>query len=150
MKLVRKDKMMAFLVVTVIAVFSGFAVSGLLNVSRTLSSTGTVKAINVEVFWDSGCTQVVSEIDWGLLEPGENTSNTVYLKNTGNAPLTLDLSCSNWSPATAGNYMSLSWNREGTIIDVDEVLSADIVMSVSDTITGITGYSFDIVILGEG
>jgi len=67
----------------------------------TLSSTGTVKAINVEVFWDSDCTQIVSDIDWGLVEPGENTSNTVYLKNTGNAPLTLNLSCSNWIPATA-------------------------------------------------
>jgi len=150
MELERKEKMMVFLVATVIAVFSGFAVSGLLNVSRTLSSTGTVKAINVEVFWDSGCTQIVSDIAWGLAEPGENTTNIVYLKNTGNAPLTLNMSCSNWNPVAAGNYISLSWNREGTVIDVDEVLSADIVMSVSDTITGITGYSFEIIILGEG
>ena len=60
------------------------------------------------------------------------------------------MSCSNWNPITAGNYISLSWNREGTVIDVDEVLSADIVMPVSDTITGITGYSFEIIFLGEG
>lgn len=150
MELERKEKMMISLVATVIAVFSGLAVSGLLNVSRTLSSTGTVKAINVEVYWDSGCTQIVTDIDWGLVEPSENTTNTVYVKNTGNAPLSLNMSCSNWNPVTAGNYMSMSWNREGMIIDVDEVFSADILMSVSDEITGITGYSFDIIILGEG
>ena len=145
-----RGKMVLALGAIVIAVIGCFAVSGLLNVSRTFSSTGTVKAINVEVFWDLGCTQPVSDMGWGLIEPGENVTNTVYLKNTGNAALTLNMSYANWNPASAGNYIVLSWNREGLYIDVDEVLAADILMSVSDTITGITGYSFEITILGEG
>ena len=73
----RKERMMILLIVTIITVFSGLAVSGILNVTRTLSSTGTVKAINVQVFWDSDCTQIINEIDWGLIEPGENITKTI-------------------------------------------------------------------------
>lgn len=131
------------------ALISGLAVSGLVTVSRTLSSSGTVNTINVEVFWDVNCTQIISDIDWGVLDPGENTSKTIYVKNTGSTAMMLNLTYSGWNPVEAGTYLSLTWDKEGAIVTVDEVVSTMLTLHVSDTIAGITSYSFDITIAGS-
>ena len=133
-----------------LAVFSALTVSGLLSTQRVLSSSGSVKAINVEVYWDLACTQVVSSIDWGVPEPGDSVLKTVYVKNTGTAPMTLNMSCSGWSPAQAENYLTVSWDRDEAVVNGGSVLQAVLTLSVSDTITGITDFSFDIVIAGTG
>ena len=133
-----------------LALVGGLAVSGLLTVSVTLSSTGSVKAINVEVYWDFECTQVVNSIDWGTPEPGDSVAKTVYVKNTGTAPMTLSMSCSGWNPVEAGNYLTLSWDREGAILDAGAVVPAVLTLTVSDTVSGITDFSFNIVIEGTG
>jgi hypothetical protein len=44
--------------------------------------------------------------------------------------------------------MSVSWDREGQIIDPDDVLRAEITLSVSADIEGITSFSFDLTIVG--
>lgn len=131
------------------ALISGLAVSGLVTVSRTLSSSGTVNTINVEVFWDVNCTQIITDIDWGVLDPGENTSKTIYVKNTGSTAMMLNLTYSGWNPVEAGTYLSLTWDKEGAIVTVDEVVSTMLTLHVSDTIAGITSYSFDITIAGS-
>ncbi len=133
-----------------LALLSGFTVSGLLNTSKTLTSSGSVKAINVDVYWDDLCTQVVNSVDWGTPEPGEVAYQTVYIKNSGSAPLYVSMITSNWTPVEAANYLTLTWDREGASIDPDQVLPAFLTLTVSDTITGITDFSFNIVIEGTG
>ncbi len=141
----------ALLLVTIsVALVGGLAVSGILSTSRTIGTSGTVKAINVEVYWDSECTQVVNDMDWGFWEPNSIVNKTVYIKNTGNAPLTLSMSYAGWSPVEAGEYITLSWDKEGTQIVADEVVQAILTLSISNTITGITDFSFNIVIEGTG
>ena len=146
----KNTKNLGILVAVVLALASSLVVSGLLTVSKTLSSTGSVKAINVEVFWDLACTQVVSSIDWGTPEPGDSIDRTVYVKNTGNAPMNVSLSASGWVPVEAGNYLTMSWDREGAEVAADEVVQALLTLDVSGSITGITDFSFDIVIEGTG
>ena len=146
----KNTKNLGILVAVVLALASSLVVSGLLTVSKTLSSTGSVKAINVEVFWDLACTQVVSSIDWGTPEPGDSVNRTVYVKNSGSAPMNVSLSASGWVPVEAGNYLTLSWDREGAVVAVDEVVQAVLTLDVSGSITGITDFSFDIVIEGTG
>lgn len=46
-------KNLGIIAIAALAITSSLVVSGLLTVSKTLSSTGTVKAINVDVYWDS-------------------------------------------------------------------------------------------------
>lgn len=145
-----KPKLGVMLLSIAIALIGGLSVSGLLTTSKTLSSTGSVKAINVEVFWDSRCTQIVSSVDWGAQEPGGSINRTIYVKNNGNSQMTLSMSCSGWNPAGVDSYLTLTWNREGTIIDADEVLPSVLTFSVSESITGITDFSFNIVIEGTG
>ena len=145
-----KANLSVLLIVTSAALVSGFLVSGLLTTSKILSSTGSIKAINVEVYWDLECTQVVSSLDWGSPGPGDVVNQTVYVKNTGNALMTLYLNCSSWNPTEAENYLTVSWDRQGAILGADEVVQAILKLSVSSTISGITDFSFNIVIEGVG
>lgn len=145
-----KSHLTLLLASAILALVGAAAVTGLLTTSRTIGSSGTVKAINVEVYWDSGCTQVVDQIDWGTLGPGDTLDKTVYVENTGNAPLSLSISCSGWNPMEAGDYITLSWDREGGTVSPGEVVEAVLTLSVSNSISGITNFSFNIVIEGTG
>ena len=145
-----KHNVALLLVVSSLALISAFAVFGLLRASRTVESSGTVDAINVEVYWDSQCTQAVSELDWGFLEPGMSVNKTIYVKNTGTVSMTLGLSYAEWVPAEAGDYISLAWDVEGSQIDSGGVVQSVLTLSVSGVISGITDFSFNIVIEGTG
>ena len=132
------------------AALSGFFVSGLLTTRKILSSTGSVKTINVEVYWDLDCTQVASSLDWGSPKPGDVIYRTIYIKNTGSVPMTLHLNCSGWNPSGVEKYLMVSWDRQGAILNIDEVVQAILKLSVSSTVSGITDFSFNIVIEGTG
>jgi len=146
-------------VLTIIVITIGALVTvGLLNVAATgdlfgsisLSNLGTVKAIGVRVYWDSSCSDPVGSIDWGLVEPGTTKNVTVYIRNEGSVPVTLSLAIDNWSPSNAPDYMSLAWDYEGQVINLNAVVQVTLSLSVSEAIEGITSFSFDIVIIGSG
>jgi len=136
--------------VVAIVLASIAVVYALTSVSVYLSSVGTVKAVGVSVYWDSGCSQAVSSIDWGLADPGSVKNVTAYVKNEGNAPITLSLQTANWNPAEAADYISLSWDYGGQAIGVNQVLAVTLSLSISSNIQGITTFSFDIVVVGSG
>lgn len=132
------------------SVIAATSVMALLTTQRTISGAGAIKAVGVGVYWDSACTNETSSLDFGLLEAGGSKSFTLYLKNNGNSPLTLNMTSQNWSPSSASSYMSLTWNREGQQISPDQVIQFVITLSVSSSVTGISSFSFDIVITGTG
>jgi len=118
--------------------------------SRTISNAGTVIAVGVGVYRDNGCTDPLSSVDWGTLEPGSSKKVTCYIRNEGNSVSTLYMYASNWSPSDASGYMSLSWDYGGQSINPDEVVQVTFTLSVSTSIEGITSFSFDITIVGSG
>lgn len=130
-------------------VFLNGMVMGTLVGRVTLPNLGTVRAIGVGVYWDSGCSNSVTSIDWGTVEPGSTNDVTVYIKNEGNTPATLSSSTENWNPSIASTYMSLTWDYGGQVIDVGAVVQVTLSLTVSDTIEGVTSFSFDIVIIGS-
>jgi len=138
------------LVVLTAFLASMVVVYGLMSASVHLQSVGTVKALGVGVYWDSGCSQTVSSIDWGLAEPGAVKNVTVYIRNEGNAPITLSLQTANWNPPNAADYISLSWNYSGQTIGANQVVVVTLSLSISSNIEGITTFSFDIVVVGSG
>jgi hypothetical protein len=122
--------------------------AGLLSVNRTVTSTGAVTAINVGVYSNSACTNQLTSIDWGTVSPGNSASKIIYLKNTGNAEITLSMDTANWNPSNADGPITLTWNRESATLTPNQVTTATITLSISESITGITNYSVDIVITG--
>jgi len=121
---------------------------GVLVATRTISNTGNLKAIGVGVYWDSSCTNAVSSVDWGSLDPGVTKDVTIYVKNEGTVTAVLNLRAENWNPSSASNYMTLSWNRENHVLSTGSVVQATLTLSISSSTSGITSFSFNIVISG--
>jgi hypothetical protein len=117
-----------------------------MQTNMKISNQGTLKAVGVGVYWDSGLTNKVSSIDWGLLEPGSNVNKTVYIRNEGNAAATLSMTTSNWNPSNASNYLTLTWNYGGQTLNVNEAIQVKFTLSALSSVTGITNFSFDITI----
>ena len=132
-------------IVALTALASGFTGSSVRIVGR-----GAVKAVGVGVFWDVNCTNVVTEIDWGLVEPGSHVNATIYLKNEGNAPITLSLDTENWNPSNASDYITLSWDYASQTMNPGTIMRVNLILAVSSNVTGITNFTFDIVITGFG
>ena len=130
-------------------ILSSPLIFGLLTRTRTVGSAGIIKTINVGVYEDVDCTTAVSSINWGMTEPGSSLNETIYLRNEGNAEMTLSLDTQNWSPSGASSYITVSWDYAGSITP-GEVVEVTLTLSVSAGIEGITNYSFDIVITGTG
>jgi len=124
------------------------SVLALLQSNRTFSNTGTITTVNVGAYQDSGCTQVLSTIDWGSVVPGSSSNRTIYVKNTGNAPISLNMTVNTWSPSNAANYMNLTWNQGSTVLNVGNSVATLLVLSVSASVTGITSFSFNATITG--
>jgi len=125
-------------------------VNALMTNSVTIGNTGSIKAIGVSVYWDLACTNEVSSLDWSALEPGSAENKTIYIKNTGNAVETLSLDTENWNPANASTYITLTWNYDGLPIDPNGIVEVTMTLTISPSITGITSFSFDILIISSG
>jgi hypothetical protein len=132
----------------VLAMIGPMVSTALLN--RTVTNSGSIKAIGVDVYWDQACTNPVSSVNWGIVSPGGTKDITVYIKNTGNSPITLSMATSNWNPTNAHNYMTLTWNYAGQTINANNVTPVTFTLTVSASITGITNFSFDITIAANG
>jgi archaellum component FlaG (FlaF/FlaG flagellin family) len=130
--------------------FVGLMVSalGALTATQTISSSGSITAVGVGVYKDSGCTTVLSTISWGILNPGNVTTYTMYVKNTGSTSATLNMTTSGWSPASASSYIKLTWNQEKTVLTTGQVATAVLTLSVSSSISNVTSFSFNIIITG--
>ena len=137
-------------IIAVTGLFLTLTTAGLLSVNQSVSSTGTVSTVNVGVYLDSACTQLLTSIDWGSVAPGGSSARTVYVKNTGTTQISLSMTKSNWNPVSANGPITVTWNREGTALTVNQVTTATLTVGVSSGISGITTFSVDIVITGTG
>jgi len=70
----------------------------------------------------------------------------IYVRNEAESAVSLWLATSNWTPLAALSYMTLIWTYSGRILNADEVIPMKLILDVSPTISGITDFSFDIVI----
>lgn len=117
---------------------------------RRIPSTGIIKTVGCEVFWDIDLTQNVTHIDWGTVEPGKEYDKPVYIKNTSNVRANLTLGTENWNPASASDYLTLYWNYNNQTLEVSEAVYVAFTLAISPVVTNITNFSFYIVIVAVG
>jgi hypothetical protein len=140
----------AIIAIVMVGIVLTVTTAGLISVSQSVSSSGSVTAINVGVYSDSSCTQNLTTIDWGTVAPGNSVTKTVYVKNTGNSDITLSMTKNGWNPTSANGPITVTWNKESTTLSAGASAAAIITLSVSSGISGITTFSVNIVITGTG
>ncbi|UCB61224.1 MAG: hypothetical protein JSW72_04020 [Candidatus Bathyarchaeota archaeon] len=142
----QKTKLKIVLLVVAVGVaasaFAAFAAT------RTISNNGQVHVVGINVYWDSSCTNEVSSIGWGILQPGESKTVTIYVQNEGSSPVVLNMTTHNWTPASASSDLGLNWNREAYVLPSATVVEAVFTLSVASNVDGLTDFSFDITITG--
>jgi hypothetical protein len=60
------------------------------------------------------------------------------------------MNATNWNPLNASDYISLSWDYGGQLVNTGELIPVIFTLSISDSVEGITSFSFDITIVGSG
>ena len=117
---------------------------------RTVTNSGTIETLNVGVFQDSACTQALSTLNWGTLKPGTSANRTIYVKNTGNVGVTLNMTVTTWNPTIASSYITLTWDKQGSLVAAGNVAQALLVLSVSADVNGFTDFNCTTLIAGNG
>jgi len=139
-------------VMLIVCVFSAvvYASVSMNMFSTTIGSRGAVKTLGVGVYWDVGCNNPVSSIDWGVVDPGSRENVTVYVRNEANVPAVISLSTENWDPPEASSYMTLGWDYSGQTLEPGESIGVTLTLSISSDIQDVTEFDFDIVIAVVG
>jgi len=120
--------------------------------SIAMNSTSNVSAVGangVGVYWDRDCSDIVSSIEWGTLQPGSAKNVAVYIRNEEEKPMYLVVSTTNWNPPKASQYLNLGWDYSEQRMNPGEILRITLTLSVSRYIEGISSFSFDILISGS-
>lgn len=139
--------------ITIIALIIGIVIGGVaayVTIKRYLKATGKIHTVGLELYADAEGTLVISELDWGILEPGETKDTLVYAKSTSNVPVNLTMFTETWDPPEAESYITFSWDYNETALQPEEIRPLTFTLAVSTDITGITDFSFDIWIVAEG
>jgi len=74
----------------------------------------------------------------------------MYVKNDGTTPMTLNLTTNTWTPSSTATYVTVTWNREGSVVNTGSNVQANVTLTVSPSITGITSFTFTLIVTGTG
>jgi hypothetical protein len=119
-----------------------------LSANQNIPLSGTISAINIGVYSDSGCTINCTSLSVGTVSPGGTATQTVYVKNTGNVPETLTMAVSNWNPANANTYLTLTWNQQNTVLNAGQSVQATLTLTAASNCGSLTNFSCSVTITG--
>jgi len=132
-------------IVAIISVASTTLASILLSKSDSdvyLPSLGTIKTIGVEIYWDpngENKTETLSwdeikteKLDWDEIKTG-TVNTTVYVKSVSNFRVTLDMFLTDWNPVEISDYITISWDYNGTHLNPDEIIPVTMTLSASSS-----------------
>ena len=113
-----KRVLLAVVAACIAGMLVGSAVTfAVLQRSVSFPTSGLIVGVNVGVYADSGCAQNLTSISWGSVEHGESVGRTIYVKNTGNAAVTLSVALSGWNPCGCDWPDKHRWDREGVSLN---------------------------------
>lgn len=106
--------------------------------------------VTVEIYSDETCTVPLTSITWGSVEPGGSSTSVIFVKNLGDRSVRLYLNTQGWDPSDAAKYIRLSWNCTGTVLEPSRSIPALLTLNVLTNATGVSDFSFQILITAEG
>ncbi len=118
--------------------------------SVKISGTGSIKAVGCKIYADEAMTKEISAVDWGVIPVGGTSDVTFFVKSTSTVPVTLTITKDNYNPASFATYSTLSWTYNNAPLQPNELRAIDLTLKVSQSIVGITTFSFDMTITASG
>jgi hypothetical protein len=146
----RKFRRLWFVIIAFVVLVPVLFAFASLQYQATISTKGNIKAVGVQFYVDSAGGTPTSQIDWGMLSPGQTVSMTLYCKSTSNVPMTLSMAVGNFNPPSGSSYLACTWNYNGSTLSPGQIIPIVFTLQVASTITGITAFSFDIGVISTG
>jgi hypothetical protein len=72
-------------------------------------------------------------LDWGEIKTGESSNTTVYIKSVSNFEVTLNLKLTDWNPPSISDYITITWDYNGTHLNPDDVIPVTMNLSASSS-----------------
>jgi hypothetical protein len=144
----KKIPSIAIIALTITALTLTLTTAAVLSNNQTLPLNGTINAVNLSVYSDSACTQPVTTLTAATLNPGATTTQTIYIKNTGNVPETLTMTTNNWTPTSASTSLTLTWNRQNTVLNAGASTQATLTLTAAANTGTLTTFSCDVTLTG--
>jgi hypothetical protein len=112
-----------------------------------LPSLGTIKTIGVETYWDPNGENIrenltwneirIEKVGWDEIEMNQ-VNTTLYVKSVSNFRVTLNMSLTDWNPAEISDYLTISWDYNGTTLNLGEIIPVTMTLSAPSSDTFIT------------
>ena len=144
----KKTSILAITALTITALALTVTTLAVLSSNQNVPLNGTITTINLGVYTDSDCTHNATALNVGELNPGSTTTQTVYVKNTGNAPETLTMTVNNWNPTEARDALTLTWDQQNVVLDAGEVVEATLTLTVAADTGSLTTFSCNVTFTG--
>jgi hypothetical protein len=138
----------AVITFALVGLFLTVTTAALLSTSQTVPLNGTITAVNLGVYSDSNCNQTCTTLNVGTLNPGGTATQTIYIKNTGTIPETLTMTTNNWTPTDATSSLTLTWNRQNTVLDPGASIQATLTLTAAANTGDLATFSCDLTITG--
>jgi len=128
-----KKTLLLIVIVAIASVTLTTTISILLskNMNLTVPSLGTVKTIGVEVYWDQNLENRTEKINWDEIWVGASENKTVYIRSISNYQIALNLNATDWEPNNISDYMDLSWDYNGTILNPGESIKVELTLTIN-------------------
>ena len=148
-KVISKKLLISLVATSLTCLLAGYSLATL-TTQYKMSNIASIKTIGVNVYRDQNCTDLITQLDWGLLEPATSKTFKVYVKSLSNTPLTLTIFSSNWQPTNCTDYMTLTAEPNNFTLQPSQVAEVNLTLTVASDIQGITNFAFDITFKGVG
>jgi hypothetical protein len=132
-------------IVAIISVAGTSLVSILLSESDSevyLPSLGTIKTIDVEIYWDPNGENKretlswdeikIEKLEWDEIKTG-TVNTTVYVKSVSNFRVTLNMFLTDWNPEEISDYITISWDYNGKHLDPGEIIPVTMTLAASSS-----------------
>lgn len=136
-------------IVVLISMLLGTSVYAVVQFNESINNVGRITSYGMNIFSEQELINIVEEIDWRLVDPGETKTITLYMQSTSDKDLTLSMYTIEWDPPLGRDFLTLTWDLPaGTILSPNEVLPFTLILEADPETTGLTAFSFTIVISG--
>jgi hypothetical protein len=144
----QKLSKVAVIALAIAALALTLTTAAILTTSQNVPLNGTINAVNLGIYSDSGCTQTCSSLNVGAVNPGGTGTQTIYIKNTGNIPETLTMTTNNWNPTNATTTLTLTWNQQNTVLNAGSSIQATLTLTAAANTGSLTTFSCSVTLTG--